>query len=372
MIPIKYRLDSEAEKEYIEAVVSCMKDVEHYSEEIRLFLEDILHVGYSIGNEILSKAVRFQKDYPDYYYLCAWLTMSFEEIEDVKGYLEELIMRDIENINVRAKHIRKKFKEIVSYSRLQKRRKYEYQSEPTLKSLLARAIEYDGIFRKFQEFIAFYEDDFSSKGINNWIVNKTGVNVCPYCNISYTYNRETAATAQLDHFFPKAEYPMFALCFYNLVPSCAACNRIKSDGVQQMVSPYQEKAFENLKITWKYKGSTSNTKKKYDYKHSLKNLEDRIEIEILTTSDAEQNNISEMKITEAYEHHKDYASEIINKVKTYTNPEAQKLICNVLKSTGITTDEVERFYFGNYTKEEDLQRRPLSKMTRDFYEEYKK
>lgn len=33
---------------------------------------------------------------------------------------------------------------------------------------------------------------------------------------------------QFDHWFPKQDFPMLALSFYNLVPSCATCNTIKS------------------------------------------------------------------------------------------------------------------------------------------------
>ena len=50
---------------------------------------------------------------------------------------------------------------------------------------------------------------------------------------------EEANTSQLDHFFPKNEYPLFALCFYNLIPSCYGCNNKKSTS-KFYISPYDE------------------------------------------------------------------------------------------------------------------------------------
>jgi len=57
---------------------------------------------------------------------------------------------------------------------------------------------------------------------------------CPYCNdrTVEVVKKNVAAGAipaniayfDLDHFYPKSQNPYFALSFYNLVPSCNACN----------------------------------------------------------------------------------------------------------------------------------------------------
>ena len=98
----------------------------------------------------------------------------------------------------------------------------------------------------------------------------------------------------------------------------------------------------------------------------LTELEERIDIKIETPVKEEAQNLDTMKITDAYQQHKDYAGEIIKKIRTYTNPKAQKLICDIGASVGITPDEVERFYLGSYLEESDMKKRPLAKMTRDF------
>jgi hypothetical protein len=65
-------------------------------------------------------------------------------------------------------------------------------------------------------------------------VRAAGFRVCPYCSRNYiTPISDSAGSVyrpDLDHFFAKSLYPWFALCPYNLVPSCSACNcRIKRD-----------------------------------------------------------------------------------------------------------------------------------------------
>ncbi len=70
--------------------------------------------------------------------------------------------------------------------------------------------------------------------------DELGVHSCAYCECAYTgsyeiSNKEGETEGKgffdLDHFFPKEEYPIFALCLYNFVPCCQICNskRIKGD-----------------------------------------------------------------------------------------------------------------------------------------------
>lgn len=370
MIPIKYRLDAVTEDIYVKKVISCIENPKNVSDELGKLLKDIEMKRPGIGRIILDDASRFTKEYPDFPVLCAWLVMSYQNLENIKGYFEQMIWEDLVIKNVGARLKNPNFIELKSYHGLRERRvRYKSSKMIQVRSYLRIPIAYDKIYYQYEDFLDFYKN-FSKKEINNWIVEKTDMKVCPYCNISYTYNRGRSVTAQLDHFFPKSEYPMFALCFYNLVPSCSACNKIKHDEVEELASPYKENVFQQLRITWEYEGETDDTK--YEEKDCLEELEKHISVKLVTPIQAENENLSTMKISEAYQKHKDYAGEVIKKVKTYANPDAQKLICDICDSAGVTPEEVMRFYFGNYLKKSELKNRPLSKMTRDFYEEYKK
>lgn len=57
-----------------------------------------------------------------------------------------------------------------------------------------------------------------------------GLKTCPYCNRQYITSWETRSTADCDHIFPKAKYPLLALSYHNLIPSCQVCNsRMKGE-----------------------------------------------------------------------------------------------------------------------------------------------
>lgn len=86
------------------------------------------------------------------------------------------------------------------------------------------------------------------------IVDDIGLKVCPYCGQSYigsvSYPRNNGkmhvAKAQIDHFFPKGQYPFLALSYANFIPCCPACNQthkhiedvMDNNGRLRMMSPY--------------------------------------------------------------------------------------------------------------------------------------
>lgn len=78
------------------------------------------------------------------------------------------------------------------------------------------------------------------------IYEQVGQNVCLYCNRNFIEDlkivknrngRKPVGTFELDHFYSKDEFPMFAVSFYNLIPVCGTCNRIKSNTVFN-INPY--------------------------------------------------------------------------------------------------------------------------------------
>ena len=74
----------------------------------------------------------------------------------------------------------------------------------------------------------FDYDGFSKreKGYNaHSLVNNLNLSTCVYCNRQYiTPVKDVKLRPALDHFYPKSVYPILALCFFNLIPSCDICN----------------------------------------------------------------------------------------------------------------------------------------------------
>lgn len=106
---------------------------------------------------------------------------------------------------------------------------------------------------QFDQFLKLYQNRFSA-GSSKYVdevsqynayafIRNLGIAVCPYCDEEYievldTADGKTIRTLEIDHFFPKSQYPALALCFFNLVPSGQNCNGMKlaaSLGMQENV-----------------------------------------------------------------------------------------------------------------------------------------
>lgn len=193
------------------------------------------------------------------------------------------------------------------------------------------------------------------------IVNHLNIKCCPYCNENYVFNRDKHSSAQLDHFYSKDEYPIFAVCLYNLVPTCPACNHIK--GTHNIgVSPHDHLLdFDNLRISYKPKSANW--------------INDPREIEIDFKYDEHsefgqklKENLSALEIEKAYNNHTDYVQELLKKMEIYNDD----TISNILADFPLlfsTDEEVFRIIFGNFTKKSDYLKRPLSKLTHDILDE---
>lgn len=185
------------------------------------------------------------------------------------------------------------------------------------------------------------------------IVRNTGLTVCPYCNRDYINSRaEDASGAQLDHFFSKDEYPLFAVCLYNLVPVCGNCNRIKSNQSAEFASPFDSA------IDWANAVKFSYSKRSKQVKITVKNSKKAI-----------KNNIEKMKIREAYQIHAMEAEEFLEKEKTYSKTQRQEF-AEVLHTIHVTEREIKQAIFGPEITEEAMKKKPLGKMMRDLQKKF--
>ncbi|WP_291648010.1 hypothetical protein [Clostridium sp.] len=366
MIPIKKRLDLIEQKEYVSKVMECMETPKKNKLKISIELihKDIKMNDYGLYKDLQMNSELWEKEKSKYYMIYSWLTLDYSLLEQIKNYINKnYIESSLKNYSSILQ--KNRCKELRGYCDLVKRRKYSYSKNKNVSVELNKPNGYDKIYSEFDDCKNIY-DLFSKKQINRWVIEKTDVKVCPYCNLAYTYNRKDKATAQLDHFFSKSEYPMFALCYYNLIPSCPACNHIKLDNNKKMSSPYEKNAFENVKINWKLFNDNNPDEK------ALKELCKEIQINIKSNKEADMNNITIMKLNEAYNCHKDDASEIIKRIQTYLNESSKKLIQSITVKNAISDDEIEQFYFGMYLDEAKDTNKILSKMVRDFTKQYKK
>lgn len=103
-----------------------------------------------------------------------------------------------------------------------------------------------------------------SENLRHRLMASLGVRTCPYCNRNYITRygvKGRKSTADLDHFYQKEQYPLFALSLFNFVPSCPVCNsRMKNvHPADDTMYPYEEGFGDDvhfeLRYAKKYKSS---------------------------------------------------------------------------------------------------------------------
>jgi len=215
----------------------------------------------------------------------------------------------------------------------------------------------------FYIFVEKGYEKFFSQGNNerNYsaydFVEKLGVDTCPYCNRNYTFVvRRGKLRPEIDHFYPKTIYPYLAVNFFNLIPSCQTCNKTKSNDMNfDWINPYD---IQKNSFKFTYEPNSVDfaivEKKKYDF--------DSFEIKI---NGDNQSNIELFKLDKLYEQHKDIVLELLIKKAYYP----QSYIDELSSSFGFGQDEIYRYLLSNYNQDDDLHKRPLSKLVRDISEE---
>ena len=200
-------------------------------------------------------------------------------------------------------------------------------------------------------------------------IKNLDINVCPYCNRNYIFNfrknNSAQATAQLDHFFDKKTYPFFAVSMYNLVPSCATCNQRKSSKNENIFYPYAESFNDSMAFDFRIMYTDENfvinkdffSKDRIKILYDIKNEENKVEAHMKL-----------FNIKELYNEHKDIISELVQRRLIYSDSYISSLhkeFDGVFESK----DEIDKLITCNYTKPEDINKRPLSKLSIDISKE---
>ncbi len=191
------------------------------------------------------------------------------------------------------------------------------------------------------------------------LAEKLNVNSCVYCNRIYTktvVKPSKITRPEFDHWYPKSAYPLLALSFYNLIPSCHICNSsVKSTtlmNTNDFLHPYIP---EKIDLKFSYWIESLNK-----YLFYIKR----------PFPSKEHNTVQAFKIEEIYETHRDEINDLIRLRKLYSVDYLLKLK-HLLSSVdnNVSMEELYRLAFGTHYKEENFLKRPLSKMKRDILEE---
>ena len=208
------------------------------------------------------------------------------------------------------------------------------------------------------ESIFNYETSFSKKERKYStydLANNLAINTCVYCNRMYTktvINPNKLTRPEFDHWFPKSKYPLLALSFYNLIPSCHICNSSLKGASNLNLNDYFHPYIDDEKII--------NAEIKFSYYN--KSL-DTYGFEMKTSSSKGKNTIDAFKIKEIYETHEEEIADL-RKIRDIYSESYLRNLSSLYKGI-MSPEEVYRLAFGVYLEEAKFEKRPLSKMKKD-------
>lgn len=221
-----------------------------------------------------------------------------------------------------------------------------------------------------------YTTYFESKyDIAHKLAKYLDCNICVYCGRIYTNtvikNGKCIIHPTFDHFFPKKKYPLLALSFFNLIPSCYNCN-CTTKGQNPVNSnttylhPYINSADEiNSCFKFSYRlGSSANNHDRINIKIRGKR-KDKTGADVSTKVN---NSTSDFFIEDVYQVHNSYE---LKEMLDNRNRFSPQRIKDILNKNLMSEDELYELILGTEIGLDDKEElnRPLFKLKNDLARE---
>lgn len=239
------------------------------------------------------------------------------------------------------------------------------------KRTINRSIQEQAIYIKYNDAYSvvkslFDYEAFSKKSNNTYsaydLAQKLDIPTCPYCNRVYTktvIKPSKITRPTFDHWYSKSDFPLLALSFYNLIPSCNVCN-----------SSVKGTDLFDLKTHFHPYSTIQKDKKMLDFRYSYEHKDySTFKFKIKHNNAFSKDSTEAFKLKEIYETHEDEITDLRRLRDVYSDKYLKMLKKNILKGTSISDEEVYRLAFGTHIDETKFDRRPLSKMKKDILEE---
>jgi hypothetical protein len=223
----------------------------------------------------------------------------------------------------------------------------------------------------------FFNYDKFQSSITEFFTKNFDFRTCFYCNKEFITNfdaEKSISTFQLDHFYDKAKYPYLALSFYNLIPSCSTCNSKKVKGEKDAYK------YDNKVGAFKNETCAAPNRQTFDFHNKVKfklymnetcealHVKSSDDIDIVLRelfSDDYDKYIEIFKLNERYKAHKDIVFDMIQKAELYPESRLKEL----QDLTGIPFQQIKKDIFNIFDENENLSKKPFSKLTKDILEQ---
>lgn len=218
----------------------------------------------------------------------------------------------------------------------------------------------------------FYKEILSILGYNDIretlyaeIIKKIGVRTCMYCNAEYLPISEGdlwdehVCRFETDHYMPCSQYPFLGISFFNLFPSCPFCNKSKSNNPLSFY-PYTSNKKEKSPFKFEVNDkSLMKYRRTFDYRQLF--------VEFMGPDALLKEYNDRFHIDKIYEKSfNDEVEEIVWKNDIHSDSYMSQLV-KAFKSIFSNAQDAEEFRLKNgfYKDEEDIFKRPLTKMKQD-------
>lgn len=238
------------------------------------------------------------------------------------------------------------------------------------------------------KYIYDYDVKFGQGKDPSWngyqLSQRLGIEVCPYCNRQYTHTvrllkrpaggklgYRNVIRPEFDHFYLRSRCPYLGLSFYNLVPSCTACNATLKGQTFMTIKthshPYLEGYIDQLEFATNL-----------DFKTWLSDRNAKLTVVYnpvdATGASPEKKramaNAELFALDLVYNAHSDIVLDIFKK-STQNSESYLEAAFNFQSPNGSrmfdSKEEVYRHYTGNYLETGSFHLRPLAKFTYDLY-----
>jgi hypothetical protein len=223
--------------------------------------------------------------------------------------------------------------------------------------------KFEKLHKKVNEIIN-YEGWFikSSKKPDYRLASDLNRNTCTYCNRSYIHtivssDDEKIMRPQFDHWFPKSKFPLLALSFYNLIPSCSSCNSSIKGGIDLNISdhihPYLDDIADEFTFTYEFDKGINKYK-----------------IDIETDNKRIANTVNEMCLTDVYNSHESELCDLIRTEQAYSK-DYLDILFTAFPDANLNKNEMYRIAFGVEKERESYHKLPLSKFKKDILKRLK-
>ena len=221
-------------------------------------------------------------------------------------------------------------------------------------------VEYKGNYKvkKLQEIFNYNTLISGNKDNSYKIAEIKGRNTCTYCNRQYTITLKEdgkfITRPQFDHWFPKSVFPLLALSFYNLIPSCSICNS----------SAKGDQIFSFKKLIHPYKRSSPETDFRFSY---LPDGEGGWKIDLYNLKGVEKDTFEVFKLRDIYNYHYKLEAKDLLDLAIKNNGTYIEWLLNDMKEKKIAPsyEEAYRLLFGTEYDIKKVLDRPFSKLKRD-------